>query len=175
VDLSVDVSLTPMKNPFNSCSGGAVIVSGANEHWVGTWATAVVIRPQAPRSTAGRAAPLPPSRKRASANASRSCAFGPPSRWRAGWSGGPLQAEVEPARLRRDQLQDQTLREIRARLTRRRFASASSEHASARSRSKSARRNVALRDKDAAIKAGSDCPLTFGGNAATMMRQAPSS
>src|ERR1700730_16810194 len=49
---------------FKSCAAillGALLPLSAasNEHWVGTWATAVVTRPQAPRPAAGQAAAPP--------------------------------------------------------------------------------------------------------------------
>src|SRR5205823_8040765 len=100
---------------------------GRPEHWVGTWATAVVARPQA-TLVAGR---------------------------------GPAPAPLN--------FNNQTLREIvhtslggdRVRVVlSNAFGTLPLEIGAA---------HVALRDKDAAIRPGSDRPLTFGGNASTMI------
>src|SRR5205823_2633854 len=147
---------------------GSVVVSGANDHWVGTWATAVVIRPQAP---AGAAPAAPPPSATGLANAcAAAAAFGPPPGGARGGPGGPPpgggRAGAPPAPIN---FKNQTLREIvhvslggdRVRVVlSNAFGTLPLEVGAA---------HVALRDKDAAIKAGSDRPLTFGGNAATMI------
>ena len=150
----------------------AIGVSAANDHWVGTWATAVVIRPQAP--PAGQA-PAPPAAVPASAtgtpNACAPAVFGPgpaPGGGRAGGggarAGGPPAAPAAPVNFK-----NQTLREIvhvslggdRVRVTlSNAFGTLPLEIGAA---------HVALRDKDAAIKAGSDRPLTFSGSTSTMI------
>ena len=151
---------------------GAISVSAANDHWVGTWATAVVIRPQAP--PAGQApapSPPPPASALGTANACAPAAFGPapgPGGGRAGGGGG-ARAGGPPAPPAPLNFRNQTLREIvhtslggdRVRVTlSNAFGTLPLEVGAA---------HVALRDKDAAIKASSDRPLTFGGSAATMI------
>src|SRR4051812_28705410 len=75
---------------------GTVTLSGANDHWVGTWATAVVVRPQGPPAAAAAAAP-----------AGSACApaanFGPPP------GGGRANAPAPPPPIN---FKNQTLREI---------------------------------------------------------------
>ena len=150
---------------------GTICVSAANDHWVGTWATAVVIRPQAP--PAGQApAPAPPLPASASGmpNACAPAAFGPgPGGARGGPGGGGARAGGPPAPPAPLNFKNQTLREIvhvslggdRVRVTlSNAFGTLPLEVGAA---------HVALRDKDAAIKPGSDRPLTFGGNASTMI------
>ena len=135
---------------------GTISLSGANDHWVGTWATAVVVRPQAP---AGPPPVPPPS---GLANACAPAAFGPPP----GGAGGRGPAPAPPPPLN---FKNQTIREIvrvslggdRVRVVLSNvFGTMPLEIGAA---------HVALRDKDAAIKAGTDRPLTFSGNAATMI------
>ena len=135
---------------------GTVSLSGANEHWVGTWATAVVVRPQAPQAGLPPAPPLPAT---GIPNACAPAAPGPgPAPGRGG--GQP------PAPLN---FKNQTLREIvrvslggdRVRVVlSNAFGTLPLEVGAA---------SVALREKDAAIKAGSSHPLTFGGNTGTMI------
>src|ERR1700704_3449218 len=144
---------------------GTISVSGANDHWVGTWATAVVIRPQAP--PAGQP-PAPPAQLAPSSGLANACApanFGPgpgPAPAPGGGRGG--QAPPPPINFK-----NQTLREIvhtslggdRVRIVlSNAFGTLPLEVGAA---------HVALREKDAAIKAGTDRPLTFSGNASTMI------
>ena len=149
---------------------GTIGVSAANDHWVGTWATAVVIRPQAGAPAAAPAS-LPPTAT-GLANACAPAAFGPPPGGGRGGPGGPppgggrAGGGAPPAPIN---FKNQTLREIvhvslggdRVRVVLSNvFGTLPLEVGAA---------HVALRDKDAAIKAGSDRPLTFSGNAATMI------
>jgi lysophospholipase L1-like esterase len=140
---------------------GTVSLSGASEHWVGTWATAVVVRPQAPPAGAPPIAP-PQLPATGIPNACAPAAFGPgpgPAPGRGGGQGPPAPLNFK----------NQTLREIvhvslggdRVRLVlSNAFGTLPLEVGAA---------HVALRDKDAAIKAGSGRALTFGGNTATMI------
>ena len=150
---------------------GTICVSAANDHWVGTWATAVVIRPQAP--PAGQApAPAPslPASASGTPNACAPAAFGPgPGGARGGPGGGGARTGGPPAPPAPLNFKNQTLREIvhvslggdRVRVTlSNAFGTLPLEVGAA---------HVALRDKDAAIRPGSDRPLTFGGNASTMI------
>src|SRR5215472_12063146 len=132
-----------------------------NDHWVGTWATAVVARPQPP--AAGQppvAPPQLPLSVNGLPNACQPAAFGP------GPGGGGRGPATPPAPLN---FKNQTLRQIvhaslggdRVRIVlSNAFGTLPLEIGAA---------HVALRDKDAAIQRGSDRPLTFGGNAATMI------
>ena len=140
---------------------GTVSVSGANEHWVGTWATAVVVRPQAPLAGQPPAAPAPPLPATGVPNACAPAALGPGPGPAPGRAGGPPPAPLN--------FKNQTLREIvhvslggdRIRVTlSNAFGTLPLEVGAA---------SVALREKDAAIKAGSSHPLTFGGNTAIMI------
>ncbi len=133
---------------------GTVSLSGANDHWVGTWATAVVSRPQGPAAPA----PVPPSSS-GQANACQPANFGP------GPGGGRGGAAPPPP----INFKNQTLRQIvhtslagdRVRVVlSNAFGTIPIEIGAA---------HVALREKDAAIRAGSDRPVTFGGNAAMMI------
>src|SRR3989442_9017692 len=98
---------------------GAISVSAANDHWVGTWATAVVIRPQPlPPSAAFSQATAPaqaPPISSGVANACAPAAFGPPPGGGRGGPGGPAPGGggraggAPPAPLN---FKNQTLREI---------------------------------------------------------------
>jgi lysophospholipase L1-like esterase len=132
-----------------------------NDHWVGTWATAVVARPQPPAAGQPPAAPpqLPLSAN-GLPNACQPAAFGP------GPGGGGRGPAAPPAPLN---FKNQTLRQIvhaslggdRVRIVlSNAFGTLPLEIGAA---------HVALRDKDSAIQRGSDRPLTFGGNAAMMI------
>jgi lysophospholipase L1-like esterase len=143
-----------------------VSLSGASDHWVGTWATAVVIRPQAPPAGQPPAAPpqLPPAAS-GLPNACAPAAFGPgPGAGPGGGRGGRGGQAPPPLNFK-----NQTLREIvhtslggdRVRVVlSNAFGTLPLEVGAA---------HVALREKDAAIKAGSGRPLTFSGNASTMI------
>jgi lysophospholipase L1-like esterase len=131
------------------------------EHWVGTWATAVVARPQPPAAGQPPAAPaqLPPSAS-GLANACQPANFGP------GPGGGGRGPAAPPAPLN---FKNQTLRQIvhtslggdRLRVVvSNAFGTLPLEIGAA---------HVALRDKDAAIQPKSDRPLTFGGKPAAMI------
>jgi len=133
-------------------------LSGATDRWVGTWATAVVIRPQGPAAPPAQAAPTSST---GLANACAPAAFGPPP---GGGRGGPAPAPPAPLNFR-----NQTLRDIvhvslggdRVRVVlSNAFGTQPLEIGAA---------HVALREKDGAIKAGTDRPLMFGGGAATMI------
>ena len=132
-----------------------VPAAGAADHWVGTWATAVVTRPQAPPAGPVQV-PLTASGQ---PNACQPAAFGP------GPGAGRGNA-TPPAPLN---FRNQTLREIvhtslggdRVRVVlSNAFGTIPLEVGAA---------HVALRDKDAAIQAKSDRPLTFGGSPSTMI------
>jgi lysophospholipase L1-like esterase len=128
------------------------------DHWVGTWATAVVVRPQGP-------APAPP----AVAPEGSACApavFGPaPGRGGPGPGGGRAGgAPPTPVNFK-----NQTLRQIvhvslggdRLRVVlSNAFGTIPLEVGAA---------HVALRDKDAAIQTKSDRPLTFAGKPSTFV------
>src|SRR5256885_2534992 len=84
---------------------GTISVSGANEHWVGTWATAVVVRPQAPPAGQAPAGPVQvPLTASGQPNACASANFGP-GPGPGGGRGG--QAPPPPINFK-----NQTLREI---------------------------------------------------------------
>jgi len=134
---------------------GAVSVSGATDHWVGTWATAVVVRPQGPP-----AAPVPvPPTASGLPNACAPANFGPgPGRGGRGFTPPP------PLNFK-----NQTLREIvhtslggnRVRVVfSNAFGTLPLEVGAA---------HVALREKDAMIAAKTGRPLTFGGHPSTMI------
>ena len=136
---------------------GTVTLSGANDHWVGTWATAVVVRPQGPT---GPPAAVPVTSSGAPNACGPAAAFGPPP----GGGRGPAPTPPPPLNFR-----NQTLRDIvhvslggdRVRvLLSNVFGTMPLEIGAA---------HVALREKDAAIKAGTDRPLMFGGSATTMI------
>ena len=139
---------------------GTVGLSGASEHWVGTWATAVVVRPQA--APGGQpAAPPPQLPETTLPNACAPAAVAPGPGPAAGRGRGPAPAPLN--------FKNQTLREIahvslggdRVRVVlSNAFGTLPLEVGAA---------HVALREKDAAIKAGSGHALTFGGNTATMI------
>jgi lysophospholipase L1-like esterase len=126
------------------------------DHWVGTWATAVVVRPQGPAAapaTAPEGSACAPS------------AFGPPP-GRGGAAGGGRTGFTPPAPLN---FKNQTLRQIvhvslggdRVRVVlSNAFGTVPLEVGAA---------HVALRDKDAAIQTKSDRPLTFGGRPSTFI------
>jgi len=135
---------------------GSISLSGASEHWVGTWATAVVVRPQTP--LAGQ----PPAPQLPATGIPNACAPAAPGPGPAPGRGGGQ----PPAPLN---FKNQTLREIvrvslggdRVRVV------LSNAHGTLPIEIGAA--HVSLRDKDAAIKAGSGHALTFGGNTATMI------
>src|SRR5947207_1745656 len=83
--------LSAMKKSLSIALSAAVVlgtigVSGANDHWVGTWATAVVIRPQAPPAGQPPAPPVElPLTSSGQPNACQPAAFGPGP----GAGGGP--------------------------------------------------------------------------------------
>jgi len=133
----------------------AALQAQSRDHWVGTWATAVVVRPQAP------AAPLtlPPTAS-GQPNACQPAAFGP------GPGAGRGNGQAPPAPLN---FRNQTLREIvhvslggdRVRIVlSNAFGTMPLEVGAA---------HVALREKDAAIQSKSDRPLTFSGSPSTMI------
>src|SRR5215468_8493390 len=131
-----------------------------NDHWVGTWATAVVARPQPPAAGQPPAAPPQvPLSANGLPNACQPAAFGPAP------GGGGRGPAAPPAPLN---FKNQTLRQIvhtslggdRIRVVlSNAFGTLPLEVGAA---------HVAVRDKDAAIKAGGH-PLTFGGDKATMI------
>ena len=135
-----------------------IAAQSRGEHWVGTWATAVVARPPAPAP--GQAPQAPPQLPLAASGQPNICppaVFGPPS---GGGRGGP---QLPPPL----NFKNQTLRQIvhaslggdRVRVVlSNAFGTMPLEIGAA---------HVALRDKDAAIQANSDRPLTFDGNSAT--------
>jgi lysophospholipase L1-like esterase len=141
---------------------GTVSLSGASDHWVGTWATAVVARPQAPPAGQPPAAPAPQLPATGLPNAcAPAAAFGPGPGPAPGRAGGPPPAPLN--------FRNQTLREIvhvslggdRVRVVlSNAFGTLPLEVGAA---------GVALREKDAAINAGSSRALTFGGKTATMI------
>jgi lysophospholipase L1-like esterase len=126
------------------------------DHWVGTWATAVVVRAQGP-ATPPAAAP--------EGSACAPAAFGPPP-GRGGAPAGGRAGFTPPAPLN---FKNQTLRQIvhvslggdRLRVVlSNAFGTVPLEVGAA---------HVALREKDAAIQAKSDRPLTFGGRSSTFI------
>jgi lysophospholipase L1-like esterase len=128
------------------------------DHWVGTWATAVVVRPQGP-------APAPPA-VAPEGSACAPAAFGPaPGRGGPGPGGGRAGgAPPTPVNFK-----NQTLRQIvhvslggdRLRVVlSNAFGTIPLEVGAA---------HVALRDKDAAIQTKSDRPLTFAGKPSTFI------
>src|SRR5689334_2214204 len=129
------------------------------DHWVGTWATAVVVRPQ-PASGGPPAAPQLPLTASGQPNACQPAVFGPPPG--GARAGGP--APPPPVNFK-----NQTLRQIvhtsiggdRVRVVlSNAFGTLPLEIGGA---------HVALREKDAAIQPKSDRPLTFGGATSTMI------
>jgi lysophospholipase L1-like esterase len=137
---------------------------GTADHWVGTWATAVVARPQGPQGLPqgfGPPPPAPPPRTQEQGTASIP---GPQAQ-----AGPPAQAAGRGGRGAAPPLNfnNQTLRQIvhtsiggervRVVLTNA-FGTAPLAVGAA---------HVALRGQDAAIAAGSDRPLTFAGSSAT--------
>jgi lysophospholipase L1-like esterase len=141
---------------------GMVRASAAGDHWVGTWATAVVTRPQAP--PAGQAAPAPvqmPLTASGQPNACQPAAFGPGPGPAAGRGNGQAPPPLN--------FKNQTLREIvhvslggdRVRVVfSNAFGTIPLEVGAA---------HVALREKDASIQVKSGRPLTFGGSPSTMI------
>jgi len=138
---------------------GTVSVSGANDHWVGTWATAVVVRPQGP---AAAPAPVPPTAS-GLPNVCQPAAFGP---GRGAGRGGGRANFQPPAPLN---FRNQTLRQIvhtslggdRVRVVfSNAFGTAPLEVGAA---------HVALREKEAMIAAKTGRPLTFDGRPSTMI------
>src|SRR5215471_15486421 len=129
------------------------------DRWVGTWATAVVARPQ---PVPGGQPPPPqlPLTASGQPNACQPAAFGPP----AGGARGGGQAPPPPLNFK-----NQTLRQIvhtslggdRVRVVlSNAFGTQPLEIGAA---------HVALREKDAAIQPKSDRPLTFGGRSSTFI------
>jgi lysophospholipase L1-like esterase len=133
----------------------AAAQSGRADHWVGTWATAVVVRPQGPPAAPPATAP--------EGSACAPAAFGPgPGRG----AGGGRAGQTPPAPLN---FKNQTLRQIvhvslggdRLRVVlSNAFGTVPLEIGAA---------HVALREKDAAIQTKSDRPLTFGGKPSTFV------
>jgi len=128
------------------------------DHWVGTWATAVVARPQAPAG-GQPAPPQVPLTASGQPNVCQPAVFGPPP-------GGARGGAPPPPPLN---FKNQTLRQIvhtslggdRVRVVfSNAFGTQPLEIGAA---------HVALRDKDSAIQTKTDRPLTFGGNASTMV------
>jgi lysophospholipase L1-like esterase len=155
---------------FAAAVAAAAVVAAASwnidaqsrgDHWVGTWATAVVARPQPP--AAGQPPAAPPQLPLSATglpNACQPAAFGP-GPGRGGRGPAAPQAPLN--------FKNQTLRQIvhtslggdRVRVVlSNAFGTLPLEVGAA---------HVALREKDAAIQPKSDRPLTFGGNAATMI------
>jgi lysophospholipase L1-like esterase len=137
---------------------------GRTDHWVGTWATAVVVRPQATTSPAAAPATAPEG------SACAPAVLGPaPGRGGPGGPGGGRAGFTPPAPLN---FKNQTLRQIvhvslggeRLRVVfSNAFGTVPLEIGAA---------HVALRDVvrgDAAIQATSDRPLTFGGKPTTFI------
>ena len=129
--------------------------TGRADHWVGTWATAVVVRPQAPASPA-----IAPE-----GSACAPAAFGP-APGRGGAAAGGRAGFTPPAPLN---FKNQTLRQIvhvslggdRLRVVlSNAFGTVPLEVGAA---------HVALREKDATIQTKSDRPLTFGGRPSTFI------
>jgi lysophospholipase L1-like esterase len=132
--------------------------AGRADHWVGTWATAVVVRPQAPAATPPATAP--------EGSACAPAAFGPGPGRGPGGPGGGRAGFTPPAPLN---FKNQTLRQMvhvslggdRLRVVlSNAFGTVPLEIGAA---------HVALRDKEAAIQAKSDRPLTFGGTPSTFI------
>jgi lysophospholipase L1-like esterase len=126
------------------------------DHWVGTWATAVVVRPQGPPAAPATAP---------GGSACAPAAFGP-APGRGGPAGGGRAGFTPPAPLN---FKNQTLRQIvhvslggdRVRVVlSNAFGTVPLEVGAA---------HVALREKDAAIQTKSDHPLTFGGRSSTFI------
>jgi lysophospholipase L1-like esterase len=134
---------------------------GRAEHWVGTWATAVVVRPQA-ASPAAAAAPVPEG------SACAPAAFGPaPGRGAAGGNAGPGRAGFTPPVPLN--FKNQTLRQIvhvslggdRLRVVlSNAFGTVPLQIGAA---------YVALRDKDSGINTKSGHALTFDGKPSTFV------
>jgi lysophospholipase L1-like esterase len=139
---------------------GIVSASAAGDHWVATWATAVVTRPQPPPAGQAPAAPAQmPLTASGQPNACQPAAFGPGPG--AGRGNGPAPPPLN--------FRNQTLREIvhislggdRVRVVlSNAFGTIPLEVGAA---------HIALREKDAAIQAKSGRPLTFGGSPSTMI------
>jgi len=157
------MSVTKLRAVLVAASAAALLFVADSElraqradHWVGTWATAVVVRPQGPA-----AAP-------ATAPEGSACApavFGP-APGRGGPAGGGRAGFTPPAPLN---FKNQTLRQIvhvslggdRLRVVlSNAFGTVPLEVGAA---------HVALREKDAAIQTKSDRPLTFGGRPSTFI------
>jgi len=130
--------------------------AGRADHWVGTWATAVVVRPQGPPAAAPATAP--------EGSACAPAAFGPgPGR------GGPGGGRAGAAPSAPVNFKNQTLRQIvhvslggdRLRVVlSNAFGTVPLEIGAA---------HVALREKDAAIQTKSDRALTFAGKPSTFI------
>jgi len=134
---------------------GTITASGADDHFVGTWATAVVVRPQAPPAAPQQ---LPPTSS-GQPNACQPAVFGP------GPGAGRGNGQAPPPL----NFKNQTLRQIvhtslggdRVRVVlSNAFGTIPLEVGAA---------HVALREKDAAIQARTGRPLTFSGSPSTMI------
>ena len=146
---------------------GTISLSAANERWVGTWATAVVVRNQPPAGGAAQPPAAPPATTLPNACAP-AAAFGPPPGGGRAGAGGGGRAGGGPQIPAPLNFKNQTLRQIvhtslagdRVRVVlSNAFGTFPLEIGAA---------HVALRDKDAAIKPGGHA-LTFGGKTATMI------
>ena len=149
---------------FAGAAGLAVLLSAPwtinaqsrSEHWVGTWATAVVARPPAPAPGQAQTPPQLPFAASGQPNICQPAVFGPPAAGR----GGP---QLPPPL----NFKNQTLRQVvhtslggdRVRVVlSNAFGTLPLDIGAA---------HVALRDKDAVIQPKSDRPLTFDGRGAT--------
>jgi lysophospholipase L1-like esterase len=140
-------------------SGHLHAQAGRADHWVGTWATAVVVRPQAPAATPAATAP--------EGSVCAPAVFGPaPGRGGPGGPGGGRAGFTPPAPLN---FKNQTLRQIvhvslggdRVRVVlSNAFGTIPLEVGAA---------HIALRDKEAAIQTKSGRALTFGGRSSTFI------
>ena len=128
------------------------------DHWVGTWATAVVARPQ-PAPGGPTAPPQLPLTASGQPNACQPAVFGPPPGGARGGGQAPPPINFKNQTLR--QIVHTSLAGDRVRVVlSNAFGTLPLEIGAA---------HVALREKDAAIQPKSDRPLTFGGVASTMI------
>ena len=132
------------------------------EHWVGTWATAVVTRPQGPAAPGGFGGAQPAvCFGQAPANAAPASPPPAPAGGGAGRGAGGGRGGNPPAPLN---FSDQTLRQIvHTSLAGERVRVVLS-NAFGTSPLAIGAAHIAVREKDAAIAAKSDRPLTFGGS-----------
>jgi lysophospholipase L1-like esterase len=141
-----------------ACASWSVSAQSRGDHWVGTWATAVVARPQA--APGGQpASPQLPLTASGQPNACQPAVFGPPPGGARGGAPPPPPLNFKNQTLRqivRTSLAGDRVRVVLSNA----FGTLPLEIGAA---------HVALRDKDAAIQPKSDRPLTFGGNASTMI------